>query len=401
MGFRNLFIAGITVFVAAIIGFFVISRPQSQPAVEEQRAAPTVASRFSLPPASRSIPPPSFGSQILRSNPVSSESSASLSQSLPVQEFIEPILDTFGDAAREGRLPALPNAFQLGPLKLPGGLSDLPRYEDLVKPGAPFLFPPRYVHYIRVIRRIMVLNGIVTDEFYPEIQENRDMVAVMEQFASYVISLQPVDSLARERQRQQLLDGIHLDLRLLASEYPRGFPRPEPRNKVMKGVRWGGDSAVCSTRPEEEFFSSIFDILLPKALAQEGGVDPFGGIGAPSSPSLDADLAAGVDIVGGEGTLGDIFGGTDVPGGGGDGAGATESANAAVCIVTSAVGEAGTCWREAGPNPALGTNLWAPCCNCSVPTPYGCVPIGCKNLVCRKGNVIWDPGTGICGCDGY
>ena len=28
-----------------------------------------------------------------------------------------------------------------------------------------------------------------------------------------------------------------------------------------------------------------------------------------------------------------------------------------------------------------------------------CVPVGCLNSVCKKGNAIWDPATGTCGCD--
>jgi len=54
------------------------------------------------------------------------------------------------------------------------------------------------------------------------------------------------------------------------------------------------------------------------------------------------------------------------------------------------------CAREVNPlNTIPGVNLWAPSCNGFA----GKIPIGCLNAVCPFGNAIWDPVTGICGCD--
>lgn len=49
--------------------------------------------------------------------------------------------------------------------------------------------------------------------------------------------------------------------------------------------------------------------------------------------------------------------------------------------------------------PIPGRNLWAPCCICWAGGKSP-VPIGCLNAVCIGRNAIWDPVTGICGCDG-
>ncbi|MEW5907745.1 MAG: hypothetical protein AB1643_00990 [Patescibacteria group bacterium] len=49
----------------------------------------------------------------------------------------------------------------------------------------------------------------------------------------------------------------------------------------------------------------------------------------------------------------------------------------------------------AGIGPIPGVNLWAPCCACFC----GKAPCGCLNAVCACCNAIWDPMTGICGCD--
>jgi len=54
------------------------------------------------------------------------------------------------------------------------------------------------------------------------------------------------------------------------------------------------------------------------------------------------------------------------------------------------------CWQlGAGVGPLPGVNLWAPCCCCFC----GKAPCGCLNAVCVGRNAIWDPMTGICGCD--
>jgi hypothetical protein len=45
--------------------------------------------------------------------------------------------------------------------------------------------------------------------------------------------------------------------------------------------------------------------------------------------------------------------------------------------------------------PIPGVNLWAPACRGFM----GKAPIGCLDAVCPVGNAIWDPVTGICGCD--
>jgi hypothetical protein len=54
------------------------------------------------------------------------------------------------------------------------------------------------------------------------------------------------------------------------------------------------------------------------------------------------------------------------------------------------------CFAERRPGwPVPGVNLWAPLCRGFV----GKVPIGCLDAVCPFGNALWDPVTGICGCD--
>ena len=59
----------------------------------------------------------------------------------------------------------------------------------------------------------------------------------------------------------------------------------------------------------------------------------------------------------------------------------------------------GDCYKDSNITGPPGINLWAPCCNCCIPTPSGCVPIGCLNAICAFWpNAIWDPATGICGC---
>jgi len=58
---------------------------------------------------------------------------------------------------------------------------------------------------------------------------------------------------------------------------------------------------------------------------------------------------------------------------------------------------AADCFRS-GSGGSLGSNLWAPCCNCRIPCGKTTCPIGCLNLVCVGRPAIWDPATGICGC---
>lgn len=54
------------------------------------------------------------------------------------------------------------------------------------------------------------------------------------------------------------------------------------------------------------------------------------------------------------------------------------------------------CFAVRKPNwPIPGFSLWAPTCSSF----SGKVPIGCLNAVCVAGNALWDPLTGICGCD--
>ena len=53
------------------------------------------------------------------------------------------------------------------------------------------------------------------------------------------------------------------------------------------------------------------------------------------------------------------------------------------------------CFNDRGPNPTIGPNLWAPCCDCTV----NGYPVGCLNLICASWpNAIYDYATGICGC---
>ncbi len=70
----------------------------------------------------------------------------------------------------------------------------------------------------------------------------------------------------------------------------------------------------------------------------------------------------------------------------------------------------GDCYRE-GSSSGSGYNTWAMCCNCGYyqkgkifiwynDCDYGyCnVDLGCKNLMCESGPVIYDDASGICGC---
>lgn len=72
------------------------------------------------------------------------------------------------------------------------------------------------------------------------------------------------------------------------------------------------------------------------------------------------------------------------------------------------------CYADRNPtNPIPGVNVpWPLCCNCGLTCPDldfvdDCGPdgddcdiqLGCLNLICPNGNAIWDPVTGICGCD--
>ncbi|MEK7149384.1 MAG: hypothetical protein AAB757_00160 [Patescibacteria group bacterium] len=55
------------------------------------------------------------------------------------------------------------------------------------------------------------------------------------------------------------------------------------------------------------------------------------------------------------------------------------------------------CFRPGPPVPAVGVNLWAPCCYCYCGAPPA--PCGCLNAVCQApAAAIFDPVTGICGC---
>ncbi len=221
----------------------------------------------------------------------------------------------------------------------------------------------------------MVLGGAVAEDYYSEITENSDAAAIMERFVDYVLSANNFPPTEREGRRKQLLDGIRYDLRLLAQEYPAGFTRPAAsvvERQIALAVRGGVCAAPSSG---EKFFGAVFNFIILQAFAQEAG------------PSIqDAELRAEVDAIYGEAGAGDMAG--SAPG---------ESQNPATCGVTK--DDFSECYRGKSYNPAPGVNLWAPCCNCSVPVYGYCVPVGCKNLVCKNGNLIWDPATGICGCD--
>jgi hypothetical protein len=107
-------------------------------------------------------------------------------------------------------------------------------------------------------------------------------------------------------------------------------------------------------------------------------------------------------------------------------------ASIGVSLINKAEAVAGDCFRAGPPNPLPGPNLWAICCNCGI----GCGPDGCWEVarcsnasgagvcltpdclgkaepceeqlgclgeeVCPPPlNAIWDPMTGICGCDPF
>ena len=70
----------------------------------------------------------------------------------------------------------------------------------------------------------------------------------------------------------------------------------------------------------------------------------------------------------------------------------------------------GECYRE-GSGMGSGSNSWAMCCNCGFyydgedyiwydDCDYGYCnfDLGCKNLMCESGAMIWDSASGICGC---
>ncbi|GEM_PF-6300824 len=52
------------------------------------------------------------------------------------------------------------------------------------------------------------------------------------------------------------------------------------------------------------------------------------------------------------------------------------------------------CFQVGASNPAVGYNVFAPCCNCTV----NGYPIGCLNLYCEGQSAIYDQVTLICGC---
>jgi len=52
------------------------------------------------------------------------------------------------------------------------------------------------------------------------------------------------------------------------------------------------------------------------------------------------------------------------------------------------------CFQVGASNPAVGYNVFAPCCNCTV----NGYPIGCLNLYCTGQSAIYDQVTFICGC---
>jgi len=59
----------------------------------------------------------------------------------------------------------------------------------------------------------------------------------------------------------------------------------------------------------------------------------------------------------------------------------------------------GECYQEKNSGySSVGSNLWAPCCNCEQKVGNKCRPVGCLNKVCEGKNAIWHPQTGICGC---
>lgn len=379
MNLRPLFITALVAFLAGIVVFVVLFLTSSRPVTEGGRPLPVVGSRSSPAPAFPGAFPPPAPGPILRANPISPESGSPLGRPLAVQEFVEPILDAVGDAARQGRLPALPNAFQIPPAA--GGAYSptavLPRYEDLVKPGAPFLFPPRYVRYLRAIRRIMVLNRVVAADFHPEIRENRDAIAIMERFADYFVSLQPLSPAMRAQRKQEFLNGIRFDVRLLASEFPAGFSIPAGAANVS--IESPPGSVDAALRSEIDALAAEVKKLKPPPSS------PLGFCPLPSGHEyfFERLLASFIQVARAQDDV-------DVEGIG-------EVVAAAACIIGS--GTIVDCYAEAGPNPIPGSNLWAPCCDCGIPVKGFCIPIGCLNLLCRYGNAIWDPATGICGCD--
>lgn len=52
------------------------------------------------------------------------------------------------------------------------------------------------------------------------------------------------------------------------------------------------------------------------------------------------------------------------------------------------------CFQVGASNPAVGYNVFAPCCNCTV----NGYPIGCLNLYCYGQSAIYDQTTFVCGC---
>lgn len=259
--------------------------------------------------------------------------------------------------------------------------------------------PPRYVRYLQVLRRIMVLNGFVSADFEREITEDRHVISILKRFVEYLISNSGLPAEDRERRKAELIAGIRLDLELLGEEFPSGF-RPSPRSALPPesgGVASG--SPLCSADPSPRLFlATIVAGLFPSAQAQgESGLIDIGsradleaiGGGVPSD--IDLELRADLEAVFGDATPAGFE--------------AAESADVVACVAGGVVKEIGDCYRAKDLNPNPGVNLWAPCCNCSVPVPSGkgftCVPVGCKNAICPRGNLIWDRETGICGCDQF
>jgi len=77
------------------------------------------------------------------------------------------------------------------------------------------------------------------------------------------------------------------------------------------------------------------------------------------------------------------------------------SSGAALAQINAGAGS-GDCYQDPIPgNLIKGSNTIAPCCDCCADGSVGvCAePLGCLNAICPGGNAIWDPETGICGCD--